>query len=232
MKKYVNFLCAFLLLALFLLVSIGCGKPSDGENKKEDEKKEDETKEELDVTFKTKDEVIETLTNYSFKYTYSFNDGEETQVLEMIDIKNNEAWLYGFDDSIFIAYKTTKSLYMLSKEDKTGLLMDLTDDTESFNNWGTYLFGWYENVSGFKKVKTEKVLNRDCNVYEYSFGTIKYTYYIDKEYDLCLKFDLTESSTNSKTSFVFTEFKIGGVKLNDIIGMLEEYDIEDYRTSE
>ena len=229
MKKHFNYLFALLLLLALLLVFIGCSDHSNGE--KEDDEKDDPIGD-LDETFKTKEEVVKALTNYSFKYTYTYYDGEETQVLDIVDIKNNEAWLYEYDDLIILANKTTKSSYMLNKEDKTGMIIDLTDDYESFSSWGTHLFSWYDNVDGFKKIKTEKILNRDCNVYEYSFGTIKYTYYIDREYDLCLKFDFTESLTNSKSSFVFTEFKIGGIKTTDITAILEDYEIDDYRTGE
>lgn len=220
MNKYVKILFGFLLCVIVILSSVACTNPDedeDGGNGNQDEQ------------FLTQEQVKKSLTNYSFKYQSSYYDGTKTTIVNIVDMRNEDAWQYGFGEVIFLANIKTTSLYMLNTEDKTGMLTKLDEEMTSFSNWGTYLFGWYENVSSFKKVGTDKVVNRMCNVYEFSFGTIKYTYYIDRQYDLCLKYEIFESSSNVKTTFTFTEFKMGGVKTEEILAVLEGYTIDDYR---
>lgn len=220
MKKYVKILLGFILCVILVLGSVGCDKTDQEEEKKAGS----------DEKFLTQEEVEKKLTNYSFKYQSSYNDGTKTTVLNITDMRNEDAWQYGLDEVIFLANMKTESLYMLNKQEKTGVLTNLDKEMNSFSNWGHYLFGWYENVAGFKKVRTEKVVNRSCSVYEYSYGTLKYTYYIDREHDLCLKYEIFESATNAKTTFAFTEFKMGGVTTEEVLGVLEGYIIDDFRT--
>lgn len=220
MIKIVKNLFGLFLIIILVLSTVACVKTPE----------EDKDKKDPEETFLTQEEVKKNLTNYSFKYQISFFDGTDTKILNITDIRNEDAWQYGLDEIIFLANMKTKSLYMLDKQNKTGTLTDLDDEMNSFSNWGSYLFGWHENVGGFKKISTEKVVNRSCTVYEFSYGTLKYTYYIDRQYDLCLKYEIFESSSNNKTTFTFTEFKMGGVTTEQVMGVLDGYEIDDYRS--
>lgn len=220
MKRYVKVFFGFLFILIFILGFTGCVKPSE----------DDEKEEGLDEEFLTKEEAVKKLTNYSFAYQISYVDKDETTVLNITDIRTEDAWQYGDADMLFVADMKTESMYMLNQKEKTGMLTDLDKNMNAFSDWGSHLFNWHENVSSFKKIKNEKVVNRLCIVYEVAYGTIKYTYYIDREYDLCLKYEIIESSQNLNTTFTFTSFKVGGVTANDVLKVLEDYQIDDYRT--
>ncbi|WP_413827417.1 hypothetical protein [Methanobrevibacter sp. UBA313] len=227
MRKYLkNLITMFVCVGLMLSLS-ACGDNSGNEgNQKEDKKTQD--------TFLTREEVIKNLKNYSFKYSYTFSEKGETDTITYSDKRTENAWIFsteGEDAIIFLANKDTSSLYMLYPGDKIGTLIDLEDDFDSFSGWGTHLFSWYDHAKDFSKKGTATVAGRTCNIYEYAFGTLKYSYFIDKEYDLCLKFEITESKNSMKTTFAFTEFKMGGVTTEEIMAVLEGYEIDDYRVN-
>lgn len=226
MKNITKLVFAFFILTASIFYLGAC------DNGKEDEK-EDKKDEKTDEKFMTQEEVEDKLKNYSFEYTFTYTEDGEVTSSEYIDMRTEEAWLFRTgtkgDTLTFLANKNTKSLYMLNDEEKTGLIMTLEDDFESFDGWGMHLFGWYSYADDFVKKGTKDIAGRTCTIYEYTFGTIKYTYYIDREYDLCLKFDLYESSANITSSFVYTYFQINNVKTEDIMDVLDGYEIEDYR---
>lgn len=228
MKKYIKIFAISILCLVLALCFIGC-QSNANTDMEDDESEETKETQETPETFKTKDEIVRSLTNYSFKYQLSYNDGEETTVTNYIDKQTDGAWLYVIEDTAFLADIAEEALYMLDMEDHTATLIDLDEEMNSFSGWGGVLFGWYDQASNFNKTGTATVIGRTCDVYEYTFGTLRYTYYIDQAYDMCLKYEISESSLSQNTVFVFTEFNIGNVKTSDILSILEGYTVEDYR---
>lgn len=228
MTKYYKYLITmFVCIALILSFSACGGDP----NINEDENLNEDNI--IKETFLSKEEVINSLKNYDFKYSYTFTENDKTNTISYVDTRAENAWAFSTESDssiIFLANKTTSSLYMLYPEDKTGTLVDLDDNFDSFSEWGSHLFSWYDHSSDFTKKGTSTIAGRTCNIYEYTLGTLKYSYFIDREYDLCLKFEIIESTSSIKTTFTFTEFKMGGVTTDEIMAVLEGYQIDDYRT--
>lgn len=225
MKKYMKIFAISIFCLVLALCLIGCQSDADIDAEEEEGEETQETPE----TFKTKEDVIRSLTNYSFKYKLSYNDGDKITVTNFTDMQTADAWLYVIEDSGFLADIAEDSLYMLNMEDNTAILTDLDEEMDSFSGWGGVLFGWYDQASSFNKTGTAAVVGRSCNVYEYTFGTLRYVYYIDQVYDICLKYEISESSISESTVFMFTEFAIGNIKTSEILSILEDYTVDDYR---
>lgn len=227
MKKWLNVLAIGIILVLLSLCCIACGPAADNND---DDTTPDENNQQgqLQESFKTQAEIQAQLKNYSFEYKLTYFEGEEERITTYVDIQTQDAWLYGVENTIFVADRVNEDLYMLDPEDMIGTVMNL-ETMDSFSGWGLVLFNWHNDISHLKKTGTATVLNRACNKYGYKLGTIEYTYYIDKEYDICLKYEINESITSAQTEFTFTKFKVGNVTTQEILGIIDDYDVTDYR---
>lgn len=224
MKKFIKIFTLFTICIVISLSCIACKKTNDPSLNPDTLSNTIETTQ----TFKSKKEVIDSLTNYSFEYQISYQEDETTKITSYIDMRTSDSWLYIVEKTAFLANINTQSLYMLDLEGKTATLTDLDEDMTSFSTWGTVLFGWYEHASLFSKKGSSTIVGRACDVHEYNLGTLKYVYYLDKEYDICLKYEITASPTQ-KTTFEFTEFKIGDILTQEVLSILDGYQIDDYR---
>lgn len=223
-KNWKNF--KTLLISMGLMVSLSaCAGTSNEQNTSGDDNTSQET-------FLTREEVEKKLKNYSFAYSYTFTENGVTEIVSYSDKRSEDAWLFSTDGEspiIFLANKKTMALYMLYPDDKIGALFNLEDDFEAFGGWGIHLFSWYEHAEDFTKKGTAIIAGKTCTVYEYGLGSLKYAYYIDREYDLCLKFEVSDAKSSMKSTFEFTKFQIGGVTTQEIMAVLEGYKIDDYR---
>lgn len=202
---------------------MACQKPEDDSNNPPQGNVDTE------LTFKSREEIVDSLTNYSFEYQITYQDGDGVNTSSFIDMKTTNAWLYMSENTFaFLADIDTQSMYMLDMEEKTAILTDLDEDMSSFSSWGTLFFDWYEYEDNLHKTGSATIAGRSCDIYEYSFGTLKYVYHLDKEYDICLKFELI-ASTTEKTTFIFTKFQIGGVLTQDVLSIIDGYVIDDFR---
>lgn len=178
-------------------------------------------------TFKTAEEVKASLTNYWFEYKFTSTDEDGTSTQNLMDIKNSNGWYYQYtDDFAVLMDNQAQRYYVMYPEDKTAYYSN-KDEYESFSGWGMYLFGWYGITFGFQDAGTEVVVGRDCKKYTYKEANgSTYTYYIDKEYDICLKWVLVEDGETN--TFEFTKFQIDNVTDADTIDRINEYAAEPF----
>lgn len=170
-------------------------------------------------TFKTAEEVKSSLTNYWFEYNLTSSDG----TVEFVDIQNSKAWYYEMSgtESAYLQKKEDLKSYVLDLTDMSYYVYDITEEDISFEGWGLHMFGWFENVSGLENDGTAEVLGKTCNKYKYTFMGFTTTYYIDREYDICLKWEYTLD--NQTVIFEVTKYQIGGVVDNFADTILADY---------
>ena len=183
----------------------------------------------------SKQEVEAKLNNLAaqsgFEITYKYESSESSEAsYATIGAYKNYSWYYNGDKESGLAYEKDKELtiYYLLKdgvwEYQYAYLHDKNDSHYS-NRDLTHEFSMflqaYEFDSGFSKTSQATIAGRKCDVYTYSVsqkGQIvssltgvdaKWSYYIDKELGICLKFEVSgdDGSSTSTSTFEVTEFK-------------------------
>lgn len=166
---------------------------------------------------------------FEITYRYESSDSEEVSYAT-IGAYKNYTWYYNGNKESGLAYEKANdlTLYYLLKdgewEYQYAYLYDKNDSHYS-NKDLTHEFSIflqaYEFDSGFSKNSQATIAGRKCDVYTYSVsqkGQIvssltgvdaKWSYYIDKELGICLKFEVTgdDGSSTSTSTFEVTEFK-------------------------
>jgi len=180
------------------------------------------------VNAKSRDEVESTLTNYKITMEYSNMNQEKASMSEC-------RWDTGYswqpsDDSIILKDYSTKKMYILNTESKTGTVM--ADDQEQSSGFDGILAGWlfsYETYkdSAFTKTGSDTIAGRSATVYtfKYFLSSLECQMWIDDEYGITLK-SLIRISDESESVSEVTEFKVGGVSMSDVVN-LSDYDITD-----
>jgi len=135
------------------------------------------------------------------------------------------------DSIIYVEYGTGK-YYMLSETDKTGTMLTLSSD-ESYKSFSLAITGYillFETyrIMGAKEDGSEKITGRQTTRYKLDKDDNEYKFWVDKEYGMTMKYTTTEK--DSLSSMEVTEFKIGGIKLSDMVN-INDYKIEDFASN-
>lgn len=221
MKKTIKLLLFVLICSALIFTCLACKK--DGENL--DQNLDDLQTQGENEAFKTEEEVKSSLTNYSFKYLYSYTQGETTTTIQYTDKRAGNVWLYGIDNDFYLSDMDNSLLYTLDGDDLTGSIIT-SNSAEPFSTFD--MFDWYQYADSFAKVRTATVAGRTCNVYSYSISALlSYEYYIDTELDICLKY--TGTTNENSFSFYFTEFALGNTTAEALLSVKDGYTLDDYR---
>ena len=183
---------------------------------------------------------------FEITYRYETSDSEEISYAT-IGAYKNYTWYYNGNKESGLAYEKANDLtlyyllkdgeweyqyaYIYDKNDSHYSNMDLTHEFSIF-------LQAYEFDSGFSKNSEATIAGRKCDVYTYSVsqkGQIvssltgvdaKWSYYIDKELGICLKFEVTgdDGSSTSTSTFEVTEFKTNA-KLEGLKRPIDVYPI-------
>lgn len=183
------------------------------------------------IEYMTKEEVAALLTNYHFEIEIFTVDGDEENLYKMTEVVCAEGYYYYFDTYAFVANFETNKYYILDIEAKTGMITALEEEDKESFNVSTYMFSWHTYASGFHHSGTQSVAGRTCDVYTYNTvyhsQDFVFTYYIDKELDICLKYEWTDKSENVSSYMRFTKFELNKASLEGIMDTLDEYELTD-----
>ena len=183
-----------------------------------------------------------------FEITYKYESSESSEVqYATIGAYKNYTWYYNGNKESGLAYEKANDLtlyyllkdgeweyqyaYLYDKNDSHYSNVDLTHEFSIF-------LQAYEFDNGFSKNSEATIAGRKCTVYTYSVsqkGKIvssltgvdaKWSYYIDKELGICLKFEVSgdDGSTSSTSTFEVIEFKINA-KLEGLTRPVDVYPI-------
>lgn len=216
MKLYRKVLLITLSLVMFTCLN-ACGL-DDGEVEK------------LDNNSKQVQEKLVALANdKGYEITYRYDATDVEQSTSTIGANGAYSWFYHGNKESGIAFEKYNGLtlyYTLEngnwvyryafEYDKNSSLysMDLTDEFSMF-------LQAYDFSDSLKKAKSAKIAGRDCDVYTFNLSSkgqiigglvgvdAKWSYYIDKETGICLKFEVSgnDGETTNEATFEVTEFK-------------------------
>ena len=187
-----------------------------------------------EVIAKSRSEVESKLSNYKITMTNPLDqEGEQSLITEMHWDKGHVTQ-FSEDTILYYDYENKKN-YILQTSDKTGIAMPLEDDGQELFGGvvGIWLFSYdkYKDES-MRKTGTETIAGRKTTVYSFDqntmLGNYSYKLWIDNEYGVTLKMasEASYAGESAKVSYEVTEFKVGGVKLSDMIN-LGDYTITD-----
>lgn len=235
MTKFFKTLLA-VILSVVIMSLAGCF--GDGTGNKTDDGDNNNINNQNEIEYKTKEQVAELLTNYHFELEIFVEDDDEEDedtLIKITEIRCENGYYYALDGMAFIADFQGEKFYSLDIDNKTVFSTELDEeDKESFsdNSSATYLFSWHTYASYFDRAGTETILGRTCDVYEYDLTyhseDFVYTYYVDQDLDICLKYEWSDSSENTSAYMRFTKFQLNGVTIEGILEILDEYEITDY----
>ena len=210
----------FIILIFSLTACDLFGNSSDDGEKLESNKQEVETK------------LNDLAAKDGFEITYKYESSDSTEIsYATIGAYKNYSWYYNGNKESGLAYEKEEdlTLYYLLKdgvwEYQYAYLYDKNDShysTKDLTHEFSIFLQAYEFESGFSKNSEATIAGRKCIVYTYSVsqkGKIvssltgvdaKWSYYIDKELGICLKFEVSgdDGNTASTSTFEVTEFKI------------------------
>lgn len=173
----------------------------------------------------------------TYKITYEFTDSYGNEESETY-IKTDKGFMFG-DDIIYMYDDALMGFFDYDEDEDTIELGSLyTDSTmlEALERTFTGYLGFYSSyntLDGFKRVGIEKIAGRDCTKYEYKLSvynaSVTYDFWVDDEYDICMKFYLEQSASGSsaQNTFEVTEFTTSGISLpctdNDYTSQINDY---------
>lgn len=181
------------------------------------------TKAELPTRFKTAEEIKNGLTNYEIKITFFSKDSLTQNETNIKELRCNQASLVQIDNSIYFMDYDTDTMYILDEETKTGFK---SQSNESLNEYAdifsSYLANWQPYSSLLKSPKSDELIGRSCKRYDFEAAGTKYSYWIDDETQICLKFN----SENGEKKYIMTVDKLekGKVSKTGLLDM-SEYEI-------
>ena len=178
-----------------------------------------------------KDYITEHLKgDYSITYKYTVSGSPESLVATSTRTSEGYYYNYGGMEALFIKNGDKYDTYQGSAEDgfvKVDFIDPVTqkelEDEMAFNLVFGFMNQYADNTSNMKKSGTATVADRDCDKYTFSYsgigGAVKYSYYIDKETGVCLKwnYDAAAGGQTAALTFECTEFKTSGVSLPNYI---------------
>ena len=171
------------------------------------------------------EEAVSKLTNYKITIESTSESGSKSILTEM-RCEQGYSWIS--DDTItYIEYGKGK-MYMLSISEKSGMSYAIEND-ETYKSFGAGISGYlyaFEiyRLLGAKKDGSDKIGGRNTTRYTFSAEGTDYKFWIDDEYGLTMKSSIKTSGGTS--TMEVTEFKTGGVKLEDMV-KLSDYEIQD-----
>jgi hypothetical protein len=172
----------------------------------------------------TYDEFKEEVDNYSVTIEFTDDGVESTWIIKVCE----DGFLYDNGSSINFLNAEEKKVYFLNKTNKTG---SYYTDEEGDYDWESQcgieilLFPHELVMLLLEKGEADEVADRSCVIYTYEADNKTYKYWLDDEYGLCLKYEISENDTITNTMEV-TDFSVDTVTLENIID-LSEYTITD-----
>ena len=168
---------------------------------------------------KTYDDFKEKAKNYSITLV----SGNNVFTIKICE----DAKLYENNSNITFFNIKEKKIYVLDKNAKTGYVYadeELQFDWENQSSVEILLFPFEFVILFMKKGNKDKVAGRNCDICTYEAQGTTARYWLDSEYGICLKYEITNDDGTS--SMEVTHFSVNTVTLQNIID-LSEYTIRD-----
>ena len=180
-------------------------------------------------TSEVEEKLTQMANNGGYEITYKYSSSEEATSFATIGSSGAYSWYYTGNKDEGIAFEKYNglTLYYVLKDGewKYQYAYEYDASSSKYNMDLTSQFSMflqaYEFEDNLKKAKTGTVVGRSCDVYTYSVNAkgqiiqslvgvdATWSYYIDKETGICLKFEVTgdDGVNKSSSSFEVTEFK-------------------------
>jgi outer membrane lipoprotein-sorting protein len=165
---------------------------------------------------KSKEEIEKRMKDYSIMLVASDAKGNKDTLIEE---KNEKQYLINSEDGIVYFDFEAKKYYMLNKSDKKGTVMPISDNNADltglagFTGISAYLFVFeMYRLIGAKKDGSGSVAGRSATIYTYELGNTKVKMWIDKDYGICTKYEITENGETKKMEIIKISF--GNTKVN------------------
>lgn len=178
-----------------------------------------------EFSFKDYENFKNSVKNYSI--TIRFDD-------DYLTFKKCEnGFLYDNGDVVYFYNGSIQKGYILDKSEKTGIVDtyasgDAFYDIEASGGIIDYLFAFQYLKTLMQRDGSAKVAGRDCAVFKYEHNGQTAKYYLDKEYGICLKTEVSEP--HGTDVMEVTGFTVGGISVDNMID-LSEYTIEEGENS-
>ena len=177
-----------------------------------------------EAKMRAKNKVDAKLTNFDISFVLDAQGQEKYYFRQASNDKATFFELRGRSREIDYADFVKKKAYVLNADEKTGESFPM-EPVEAFKGLAFHTAGhllFMHAGEDLKKIGKEKVLGRDTTVFsqEYNDGEMKS--WVDDEYGLALKYEMTGGAS---AKMYVTEFTVGGVAAEKLID-LNEYRIE------
>ena len=174
-----------------------------------------------DASILSQKDIEKKLTNYSITLKVT----EDNKVTKWTEIKCEKGFFINTDDSTIIYSKySDKKYYVLSNKEKTGVCMPLNSDelinpsSMGFIGISSFIF-FFETFRylGAKKTSSDKILDRETDIYTFDIEDKYFKIWLDKEYGICTKYELNENGKKSKMEVV--NLKFGNASIDNVIDL-------------
>lgn len=168
-----------------------------------------------DVSFKTSEEIRSGLTNYEINIAFRSKDSLTESETDIKEIRCDEAAYVQIDNSIYYVDYRLRTMYILDAETKTGYKSDADGSLEEYVDiFASYLANWETFSTHFGNAENDKLIGRNCKRYDFEYSGAQYSYWIDDETQICLKF----STISDENEYIMTveKFEIGNVQIDDL----------------
>ncbi|MDR0926722.1 MAG: hypothetical protein LBO69_03015 [Ignavibacteria bacterium] len=165
---------------------------------------------------KSKEELEKLMQNYSITLQATNAKGQTETLVEQ---KNSKGYLVDSKDGVVYFDLEGKKFYTLKKTDMSGVAMPMKDSTMDLTGLAgftgvaayLYVFEMYRML-GAKKDGTGSVAGRSAITYIFDKDGTNVKMWIDKEWGICLKYEITEKGETKKMEI--TSISFGNANIN------------------
>lgn len=142
-------------------------------------------------SFKTKEEMFNSLTSYTIELEYSASGSTYTTEEKLGDGQYLYKLSVGGTSSAYYIKDSTEYTLLNIGGEKYYTSKSISKTAKEYAKSNGYLYSVcfnYSSNSGMNKTGTETILGKTCDIYTYSFSGVSWSYSVERGSGICLKF--------------------------------------------